>query len=187
MKKILITMLIFGLIALTIYSVVKGMEIGEDEIYSIEALRNKNEEFELQLAATTSVIENDYTTATGQLNSQYTTMKATQKKYQEKLEVSTSNYKLEKLFVKLGNHAASEGVSMNIDVTASSEGIDLYNLSFTIQGTYMCITDFISTIENDSELGFKIEQFKVQSAEVSTNKLTGTFICKDIMIEEVTE
>ena len=36
-----------------------------------------------------------------------------------------------------------------------------YDLSFTVYGEYISILDFVSDIENDSELGFKIENFKM--------------------------
>ena len=57
-----------------------------------------------------------------------------------------------------------------------------YNLNFTVNGGYVQIEDFVSSIENDSTLGFKIEEFKMAP---SGNELQATFVCKDIPIKQV--
>ena len=72
---------------------------------------------------------------------------------------------------------------MQMDVLPSTSGAaNTYNLRFTATGSYISITDFISAIENDSTLGFKIEEFKMQP---SGSDLQATFVCKDIAIAEV--
>ena len=92
-------------------------------------------------------------------------------------------YEIETLWVKLGNHATSEGVVMKMDVTSGSSGAQgSYNLNFTVTGGYVEIEDVISSIENDSTLGFKIEEFKMAP---SGNDLQATFVCKDIPIKQV--
>ena len=102
-------------------------------------------------------------------------------------EVQASNqiekYEIEALWVKLGKHATSEGVVMKMDVKPGSSGAQgVYNLNFTATGGYVQIEEFISSIENDSTLGFKIEEFKMIP---SGNDLQATFVCKDIPIKEV--
>ena len=92
-------------------------------------------------------------------------------------------YEIETLWVKLGNHATKEGVVMKMDVTSGSTGAEgYYNLNFTVNGGYVQIEDFVSSIENDSTLGFKIEEFKMAP---SGNELQATFVCKDIPIKQV--
>ena len=59
-------------------------------------------------------------------------------------------------------------------------------MKFTATGEYVGITDFIYDIENDSSLGFKIEEFKLlpattQQSDGKTN-LSATFTCKNIAI-----
>ena len=79
---------------------------------------------------------------------------------------------------------------MKMDLSASNIGTKgMYNLNFTVKGQYLGIADFIHDIENDSRLGFKIENFKLlpgesesKEGEKDTNTLVGTFICKDISI-----
>ena len=65
---------------------------------------------------------------------------------------------------------------------STSEAANTYNLRFTATGSYISITDFISAIENDSTLGFKIEEFRMVP---SGSDLQATFVCKDIAIAEV--
>ena len=57
-------------------------------------------------------------------------------------------YEIETLWVRLGNHATSQGVVMQMDVIkGNSSTQDMYNLKFTATGSYISITDFISAIE----------------------------------------
>ena len=62
-------------------------------------------------------------------------------------------------------------------------GTDLYNLDFSIQGTYAHITTFITTIENDSKLSFRIYNFKLVPGSDNIN-LKATFTVKDINIDD---
>ena len=61
---------------------------------------------------------------------------------------------------------------------------ETYNLRLTVNGSYVGITDFVSDIENDSILGFKIENFKMQPGS-NTSDLQATFMCNDIAITGV--
>ena len=62
---------------------------------------------------------------------------------------------------------------------------DLYDLSFTAVGKFVSVVDFINAIEEDSSLGFKIEDFKM-SATYETKEVTSEFKCKGIRIKKVT-
>ena len=75
---------------------------------------------------------------------------------------------------------------MKMDVVTSGTAQDVYNLKFTVTGSYISITDFISDIENDSTLGFKIEEFKM-SPSGSEGDLQATFTCKEISIKDVSQ
>ena len=76
---------------------------------------------------------------------------------------------------------------MKMDVATSSSGSeDMYNLNFTVTGAYARIAEFITDIEDDSSLGFKIEEFKITTETAdNTSVLQATFICKDVKIEGV--
>ena len=94
-------------------------------------------------------------------------------------------YEVEALWVKLGNHATSEGATMKMDIVKGSSATEnMYDLNFTVNGSYISIIDFISDIENDSTLGFKIENFHMSG---SGDSLQATFVCKEISIIDVNE
>lgn len=117
-------------------------------------------------------------------------------------------YEIETLWVKIGNHATKEGAVIKMDVVETNGGVrnmsgqqeklaestttnqneySYYDLKFTVNGSYIAITDFVSDIENDDELGFKIEEFKLVPS--SGSELQATFVCRDIAINisEVTQ
>lgn len=92
-------------------------------------------------------------------------------------------YEVETLWVKLGKYATSEGAIIRMDIVQGNTN-ETYNLKFTVNGSYISITDFISDIENDSTLGFKIEEFKMLPTNIE-GVLQATFACKEIGIKEV--
>lgn len=60
------------------------------------------------------------------------------------------------------------------------------NLNFTLNGSYIAITNFIYAIENDSELGFRVENFKILPGGENGGNATGlqaTFIVRNIEIK----
>ena len=95
-----------------------------------------------------------------------------------------SNYTLDFLWTKIGTHATSEGVSINISLTLGIGGENVYDLNFTAVGSYIGICEFIRDIEDDSDLAFKIESFSMTEGE-STSLLRATFVCKNIPIKGI--
>ena len=75
---------------------------------------------------------------------------------------------------------------MKMEVTRSSTGVNnVYNLNFTATGSYTGIEEFITGIEDDSKLGFKIEDFSMVASSQSGDQLEATFVCKDITIQGI--
>ena len=56
-----------------------------------------------------------------------------------------------------------------------------YNMSFTVTGAYLDISEFVYQIEKDPELGFRIEEFTL--VPYSEESLQATFIIKNISID----
>lgn len=193
MKKLLILILIALLLALTIFIVIQGVNIGNVEILGIRGIQEKSTELDGKIQQATSLAEKTYKQAVSDVDNNAKKLEEEKKNYEDMTTVSTDGevqaaaqlerYEIETLWVRLGNHATSQGVVMQMDVLPSSSGAkDTYNLRFTATGSYISITDFISAIENDSTLGFKIEEFKMIP---SGSDLQATFICKDIAIAEI--
>ena len=52
-------------------------------------------------------------------------------------------------------------------------------------GSYVGIEEFITGIEDDSKLGFKIENFSMKSSSENGGEVQATFVCKDITIQGI--
>ncbi len=193
MKKLLILILIALLVALSIFIFLKGVSIGSVEVLGIKGIQTKSEALTEKIQEATVLAEKTYTEAVKDVDTNAKKLEEEKKNYQDMTTISSESdvqaanqlerYEIETLWVRLGNHATKQGVTMQMDVLpSSSEAKDTYNLKFTATGSYISITDFISAIENDSTLGFKIEEFKMVP---SGSNLQGTFVCKNIAIKEI--
>ena len=193
MKKLLILILIGLLLALSIFIVVSGFEIGNIEVLSFTGIQNRNKELDETIQQASKLAEKDYKQAVSNVLENSKKLEQTKKEYEDMTAISSEGdiqlanqlqkYEIETLWVKLGNYATSEGVIIRMDVVNGSAS-EVYNLKFTVTGSYISITDFISDIENDSTLGFKIEEFKMLPTS-SGSDLQATFVCKDISIKDV--
>ncbi len=190
MKKLLILILIALLLALCGFIAIQGVSLGSVKILGIREMQDKNADLEEKIQEATSLVQKDYASAKNQVEQSSETYETTKKDYEDKVIISEGGeieelskpYDIETLWVRIGNHAKRQGVVMNMNVGPSTTGADgTYDLDFTVTGTYICITDFISAIENDSTLGFKIEEFKMGP---SGSDLQATFTCKDISINK---
>lgn len=197
MKKLLILILIALLLALTGIVAINGVEIGNLEILGIKGIQDKSAKLDEKIQEAGKLAQKDFQQAVKDVEDNSEKLKNTKQEYEEMTAVSSASdvesaaqletYEIETLWVKLGNHATNEGTTMKMDVTKGSNTTqNTYNLNFTVNGSYISITDFISDIENDETLGFKIEEFKMVPSGSDSN-LQATFVCKDIAIKEITE
>lgn len=198
MKKVLIITVIALLLMLTGFAMISGLKIGGLSILGIKELNEKNSDLDFTLQDATKLASTDYQKKINELNEKIKELDSKKQEYQDKINVSTENqlsglslatqpYKIEYLWVIIGNHAKTEGVEIKMDVDRSSSGsVNYYNLKFTVTGLYVAISEFITDIEDDSSLGFKIEEFKMNSSSAeNSNTLQATFVCKDIKIEGI--
>ena len=195
MKKLLILILIGLLLILSIFAVVKGINLGKLEILGFNSIKQRSKELDDKIQEASKINEKDYKQAISTLEEDGKKLQQEKKKYDdmtqvsEESEVANANqmerYEVETLWVKLGNHATSEGVIMKMEILQGSSGASgTYNLRFTVTGSYISIVDFVSDIENDSTLGFTIEEFKLVPTSSESN-LEATFVCKDITIKDI--
>ena len=195
MKKLLILILIALLVALSIFIVIQGVNIGSLEILGVKGIQSKSSQLDEKIQQAGKLAEKDYQQALNDVKTNTKKLQEEKKNYEDMTQISedgdiqTANqiekYEIETLWVKLGNHATTQGVVIKMDVKKGSAQ-DIYDLQFTATGSYISITDFISAIENDSSLGFKIEEFKLVSSS-SGSDLQATFVCKDIAIKDVSQ
>ena len=90
---------------------------------------------------------------------------------------------MEYLWSKLGGYATKQGVNLKLEVQTSDENND--TLKFTVKGSYVGIINYLTAIEDDGDLGFRIEQFKISSVD-SEALLTASFNVSNVRIKEET-
>ena len=197
MKKLLILILIALLSALSIFVVIQGINIGNLEILGIKGIQQRSNELDQKIQQAGKLAQKDYNQAVSDVQTNAKKLNEEKKNYEDMTAISQEGdvqaanqlekYEIETLWVRLGNHATSQGAIMQMDVLQGSNSAkDVYNLKFTATGSYISITDFISAIENDSTLGFKIEEFRMTPMQNSED-LQATFVCKDITIKDVSQ
>lgn len=194
MKKLLILILIALVLALTIFTIINGIEIGSFSILGIKEIQDKNAELEETVTEATRLASSNFPSAVSELNASVDDLQEQKTAYEDMVAVSDtgdvqtasqlSNYNLDFLWTQIGTHATSEGVNIDMALTQGTGGQNVYNINFTAVGSYVGISEFIRDIEDDSDLAFKIEEFSMTAGE-STSQLRATFVCKNIPIEGI--
>ena len=156
MKKLLITILIVLVLTLTIFTVVKGLELGSFEILGIKGIQEKSADLEKTITEVTKLASSEFPNKVTQLNTSMKKLKEEKTNYEDMVAVSSSDdvqtasqlakYKIDFLWTKIGTHATSEGVVIKMDITNGSGATDTYNLNFTVNGGYINIAEFIRDI-----------------------------------------
>ena len=194
MKKTLILILIVLVLALTIFTLINGLQIGSFSIWGIRTIQDENAKLDETVTQATKLASSTFPGKVSEVNTSMKNLQEQKTTYEDMVAVSSSsevqtasqlsNYTLDFLWTEIGTHATSEGVNIDISLTAGAGGQNVYDLNFTVVGSYVGICEFIRDIEDDSDLAFKIEQFSMTAGE-STSSLRATFICKNIPIEGV--
>ena len=205
MKKLLISIIIILVLILTVITMINGIKIGNFKILGIVEIKKQNEKLDNKIKDATKLASTDYPKALDNLNKNLKEFESTKSNYEEMINVSTESeiqaanqygvYEIGMLWIELGNHAKSEGITMDVSAkdltpihTSTTTEVDKKyncNLYFTATGTYAGIAGFIEDIEDDSKLGFRIEDFKITASSEGNNVLQATFTCKDIIIRGI--
>lgn len=195
MKKLLITLVIVLLTILTIVAIVRGVQLGGLEILGITGMNEKNTELDEEITEATKLASTDYPRATEQIEQNLKDLQKQKQTYDDMVTVSTDSqveqatqfakYEQEKLYILLGSHARSEGVDIDLVFSVSNNLSNAYDINFEVTGAFISVTDYIADIEDDSELGFKIENFKMTAN--GGDEVKATFVCKDIVINNITQ
>ena len=191
MKKIIIAVLIVLLIVLAYFTIFNGLSLGNFKILSVGEIKQANDNLTYEIEQTKVLLEKDYPTEKDELSTSITQLLEEKEKYFDMAKISTEGeitkantediYLIEYLWTKVGRHATSKGVNIKMDVVSGDTNeSEMKNLNFTVTGQYVGIIDFISSLENDSNLSFKIENFKMIKDE---ENLTATFVVKNIRIK----
>lgn len=191
MKKVLISILIVLLVVLAYFAIFNGLSFGNVKILSVGEISKANDELTANIEQAKSLLQKDYPSKKEELSTSVATLLEKKEEYfklakiSSDKEISKANteekYLIEFLWTRIGRHATSKGVNLWLDVKTSDSGdSELKNLSITAKGYYVGIIDFVSALENDSKLNFKIDNFKiVQEGEL----LSATFTVRNIRIK----
>lgn len=191
MRKLLIIILIILLCVLGYFAIFNGISIGNFQILSVNQMKDKNNRLDQEIGDIETLRASTFPSKTEELRKETGTMMDAKKTYLDLASVSTEGelkeanqeetYLIEFLWTRMGNHATNEGVIAKFESVSGDTGNNnLYDINFTITGHYIAIINFVSAIENDSKLGFKIENFKVVPGG---DDLTATFVVKNIRIK----
>ena len=194
MRKILFAILAIALLIFTGLVIYRGTNIGKFEIWGIKQINEENKVIDQKNEELAQLVNISYPEAISKLNNSGEVMEESKKEYEEQATMISSSkylqqekYKLEFLWTKIGNYAKDNNVTPRMQVTSGSTK-EVYNLIITAVGRYSNVASFIYAIENDSRLGFKIEDFKMTRASTGTEEnnnslVEGTFTCKEIRID----
>lgn len=187
MRKVLISIIVCLLLIGLINVMVRG--VSGTNINGFLGLREENQMVDKKNQELSNVISVTYQNTESGLENSANKLTNSKAEYENQVALSNLNqssyasqlekYEIDFLWTKLGNYAKEENVVIKIDVTTNKTTSSLYDLNFSVTGGYVNITDFIYDIENDSRLGFKIDNFKM---EMSAGVLLATFSCKEISL-----
>lgn len=191
MKKILMGILIAFLLLITFFMLTGRIKIGEWKILGIEDIKNENEKLDNKIEDISKLTSVTYPQKYKELETAQKNLLQSKQDYEDKLAYSTEseiesanrleNYNIEFLWNKIGTYATKQGIGLKLEIqNGSTQG--LKNIIFSATGKYIPITDFIYSIEDDDELGFSIENFKLVPNTEDGSVLLATFKVTDIAI-----
>ena len=197
MRKLLLILLALGLLVLAGYTVVYGITIGDLTINSVTDIKEENEILEKKIQEASELRNKDYPDSMDKLETAYKGLVTEKQNYEQLLALGVDEngqqlskiqkYEIEKIWITMGNYAKKQGVELKLDVTLNNSISGTYDLTFTVQGGYIQIADFLTDVENDSTLVFKLENFKMtpgSATEIETTDANGQTVSTTVSAED---
>ena len=192
MKKILLILIMILLIVGIYFALSSGISIGNIHVLGIKEIADENENLDKKLQELNQAIDITFPQKMSDLDTASKNFQKAKEEYINLTSVSSDqeildamkqeSYTIEYLWARIGNHAKKQGVNIEFQIVSNDTGLEgMYNLNFTVDGSYIAITNFISAIENDGELNFRIQGFTMNPNQ--GNVLRSTFTVKNVTIE----
>ena len=192
MKDILITVISILLTVVIIICMVKGLTVGSFRILSISNIKQESLNLDNEVDELNNLKNVTYKKKIDDLQTATKDLTTAKQKYLDLASVSSDEeiqeanleqtYAMEFLWNKVGSYATKEGVILKWDV--SSTGVNnKYTLNFTTTGSYVGVISYIYALENDSDVAFRIENFKMTA---SGENVTATFTVNNVEIKAET-
>lgn len=186
MRKLLISILLILLLIMTVLFIKNGINIGPLHVLGVGQIQDANDELTKKINQAKTV-NDEYSNKLETLSADISELVQAKEECLTQINASTEsqledatqtkNYTIEYLWSKVGNHATQEGVNIKMDITSGAIADSNYrNLNFTVTGNYLAITNFITSLENDSTLEFTIDDFSMTQNQC-------TFTVKDVKVQ----
>lgn len=186
MKKLLMTVLLILLLVATYFIIFKNVSLGSWTSKSVTNIKDASQELENKINDTIQKNEQDYPQSIADLEQTIKQFEATKAKYDVKYNYASQNYalgmveikeyKIETLWIEIQNYAKKRNIELTLNIVQSSAFDSIYNLEITVIGEYDNIISFLYDIEDDNDLNFKIENFKMVPSKTSTVTSTSNTI-----------
>lgn len=197
MRKILIAILLILLIVLAYFTIFEGISIGSFKVLNTAEIISMNDSLNSKIEEANRKIKIDLQEKKESLQNEINKLNQSKEEYFKQANTSTDSeiekanteeiYDMEFLWLRVGRYARTKGVNIEMVPTSTNTGeTEITNLSFTVVGQYIGIMNFISAIEDDSELLFRIENFDLVSDSGDNLKATFNVNGLNIKKEEVT-
>lgn len=196
MRKILIGVLILLLLFGIFTVIVKGINVFGFDIYGYQKIQEMNDELDSEITQAGKLTSLDYPEKLSNLTTTGKKLATTKEQYQDKITYSSEEdiklamqvkeFKLEFLYTKIGNYRLKEGIDVELSFEQKSTADNNWDIHIIVVGKYLPITEFIRDLEDDDELNFRIENFKmVPRTNKSTEILRADFYVRNIGLTEV--
>ena len=176
MKKLLLTIVIILLCVLAYIMVFNSLKMGKFKIKSVADIKHESLNLDNTLKKATELTAQTYPQTKDKLNTSINNLKIKKEQYLNKIAnmpnsdtleyMQVDNYEKEFLWTKIGTYATKENIDLELNIVDIKNN-NYYDLEFIAVGRYSDISDFIYSIENDDNLGFRIENFSMNPYTVS--------------------
>lgn len=192
MRNRITMILLLVFILLLVYTSVIGIKIGNFQILSISQMIEKNKILNEKITVASNLSSVDFPENVKTLEDTYTKHKIQKQKYEELVGFTedednkiyeTKQYDIDYLWRTFGKYATTRNLKIGMDVKKSTSVKEtLYDLNFSVAGGYANISQFISDIENNSDLNFRIYNFKMNG---NGEEVLASFTIKNVNIKEM--
>ena len=152
MKKVLISILIILLVVLAYFAIFNGLSLGNLKILSVEEIIQANDDLTNNIEQAKSLLKKDYPSKKEELSASVTDLMNKKEEYFKLARISSDKeitkanteetYLIEYLWTRIGNHATSKGVNIEIRTGAGDVAeANIKNLSITAKGYYVGIME----------------------------------------------
>ena len=203
MKKVILTCIVALLAIILVVTINKGIHIGNFEVASLSEIKEQNEQVDNKIESVEKLNNQTYPYTRSMLDTAINTYEVKKSQYIDlvnsksisEIEAATKEetYEIEFLWTYLGLYATNNNIWLKANVTTPSNGLpSQYDINITARGGYTQIKNYIYSIENDTNLGFKIEDFSLIPYRVDNsddgqvqNILEGKFTIRNVAINLV--